>query len=392
MDYYELMHRDVVVAVFIIDDTANVQVSFDSEWEQHLPLAVSDRKTFIKWLKNRAIPVTRHGIDKITNDTFQFMLANLGLSLTDNYWIRRSDMECTWDAVNFYRNSFQSSVMLDNLESINLVGQTNFTPSASLVGDLKKKWILAGDTRILVKGNCTDTALQAISEVIASKIYDSLGVIPFSNYQFIPLVSNGKTILGCGTPNFTDEDLEFVPAIDIVNSVSKRNDESYYQMFVRLCEERGITGVKHFLDVMLSVDFLIANTDRHLNNFGILRNPVTLEWVSMAPVFDSGNSLFYKSGRDATLPSGKSLLQTEITSFFPTMIRQMSVVDTSVLDVSKLPSIHVLESIIRNDNALTERDVEQRLVLMTNLQKYFVDLQNGKQLWKYDEMKVLDAF
>ena len=47
------------------------------------------------------------------------------------------------------------------------------------------------------------------------------------------------------------------------------------------------------LDQMLVVDYLLANEDRHLNNFGLLRDPETLEWLGMAPIFDSGTSLGY---------------------------------------------------------------------------------------------------
>ena len=46
---------------------------------------------------------------------------------------------------------------------------------------------------------------------------------------------------------------------------------------------------------MLVVDFLIANEDRHFNNFGLLRNPETLEWIGAAPIFDSGSSRGYDS-------------------------------------------------------------------------------------------------
>lgn len=42
-------------------------------------------------------------------------------------------------------------------------------------------------------------------------------------------------------------------------------------------------------------DFLLTNEDRHLNNFGILRNPETLKFLSMAPIFDTGNSMFWNS-------------------------------------------------------------------------------------------------
>lgn len=41
------------------------------------------------------------------------------------------------------------------------------------------------------------------------------------------------------------------------------------------------------------LDYIIANEDRHLNNFGLLRNAETLEWLGFAPVYDSGSSLGY---------------------------------------------------------------------------------------------------
>ena len=40
---------------------------------------------------------------------------------------------------------------------------------------------------------------------------------------------------------------------------------------------------------MLVLDYLIVNEDRHLNNFGLIRNAVTPEWIGAAPLYDNGN-------------------------------------------------------------------------------------------------------
>ena len=66
-----------------------------------------------------------------------------------------------------------------------------------------------------------------------------------------------------------------------------------YQHFLNCCEELGIAGVVPFLDRMIVLDYIIANEDRHLNNFGALRDAETLEWIGMAPIYDSGSSLGY---------------------------------------------------------------------------------------------------
>lgn len=43
---------------------------------------------------------------------------------------------------------------------------------------------------------------------------------------------------------------------------------------------------------MIVCDALLANSDRHWRNFGIIRNVDTLE-IRHAPLFDSGNCLWY---------------------------------------------------------------------------------------------------
>lgn len=45
--------------------------------------------------------------------------------------------------------------------------------------------------------------------------------------------------------------------------------------------------------MMIVLDYIIQNEDRHFRNFGVIRNAETLEYLGAAPVFDSGNSLCY---------------------------------------------------------------------------------------------------
>jgi hypothetical protein len=46
---------------------------------------------------------------------------------------------------------------------------------------------------------------------------------------------------------------------------------------------------------MLAIDYIIVNEDRHYNNFGFVRDANTLEWRGLAPIFDSGTSLWYNN-------------------------------------------------------------------------------------------------
>lgn len=46
---------------------------------------------------------------------------------------------------------------------------------------------------------------------------------------------------------------------------------------------------------MIVCDYILANFDRHYRNFGAIRNVNTLKWERIAPIFDSGSSLWATS-------------------------------------------------------------------------------------------------
>ncbi len=85
---------------------------------------------------------------------------------------------------------------------------------------------------------------------------------------------------GCGS---LEEDLERKEML--CNAVST------YEHFIHVCTAHGLSEleVRSFLEYQILTDFVLTNTERHLNNFGVLRNSRTLKFVRMAPIFDSGN-------------------------------------------------------------------------------------------------------
>lgn len=92
--------------------------------------------------------------------------------------------------------------------------------------------------------------------------------------------------------NFIDSNTELVSAWYLMQTKKKQNHVSVYRHFINCCEDLGVPGVQDAIDRMLVTDYLIVNEDRHLNNFGAVRNAETLEWAGMAPVYDSGTSLW----------------------------------------------------------------------------------------------------
>ena len=127
--------------------------------------------------------------------------------------------------------------------------------------------------------------------------------------------------------------------------------------------------------------FKISNSDRHLNNFGILRRSDTLQWLCPAPIFDSGNSMFYKS---SYIPTDKALLKLEITSFLSREVQLLSyVTNRGLVDTRLLPDDNYLFNLLQKD--IVKDEINERLVKAYNKKiKYFEDFQNGANIWSYN--------
>jgi hypothetical protein len=92
--------------------------------------------------------------------------------------------------------------------------------------------------------------------------------------------------------DFVTADTELIPAWYILQTQKKENHVSIYQHFIDCCEGIGLKGTKDFLNQLICLDYLIANEDRHQNNFGVIRNANTLEYIGFAPIYDNGTSMF----------------------------------------------------------------------------------------------------
>ena len=127
---------------------------------------------------------------------------------------------------------------------------------------------------------------------------------------------------------------------------------SMYEHFIHVCTKNGLDegAVRTFLEYQILSDFVLTNTDRHLNNFGVLRNTHTLEFIGMAPIFDSGNSMFWDKPK---MPLYSDLDDIEVNSFRPTEMKMLKLVtNKSLLDLNKLPTEDELRAIYEMDTLI----------------------------------------
>lgn len=397
--YYYIMHENKKLAAIEVQDNqevTNIKITKDENKIQYLPylkFGVNVETALNMWLEQRGVPVTRQGIkvdlmNMSSRSVFEYMMENLALSLTDHYWIKPYESDFSWKNVNLYENEFKSAYSLNLRDDMkDIADRTNFVPSASLKGDLKKKWIIdQNGVRRLVKGNYNNTCRQSLSEVLATEIHKRQQRFEYSPYNLIKISSDGDTIIGCETPNFTTVKTEFIPAIDIIDSIKKRNDTNYYEAYIEYCSSHGLHDgyIRSFMEYQIVTDFIISNTDRHLNNFGVIRNSKTLEFIKPAPIFDSGNSMFYKGA----IKEGRGLLDIEVTSFKKKEIQLLSyVTNPRIVDISLLPSEKEVFELFMKDPAESEENNRKIARAYAQKVEFLREFQGGVKIYSYQYLK-----
>ena len=73
--------------------------------------------------------------------------------------------------------------------------------------------------------------------------------------------------------------------------IKKEKCLNSHEKYIKILEDNGINDARDNLEDMLLLDYLIMNVDRHLNNLGVIIDVNTLKWLSVAPIFDSGEAM-----------------------------------------------------------------------------------------------------
>lgn len=386
---YLLMHKNIEVALMDINIYGDIyKVVISSQNKAHLPLGGQmNMMKLHEWWNDRAVPKSRDGSARALKklgytSTNNMLVNNLALSLTDCYWIKPFDSNLTWEKVSLYRNDFTDAfgdLTFDEFKDIyKSVGR-----SATSQGELSKKWSISEDgRRLLIKGNWGSSYQQSLNEVLASEIHKMQNKFPYVQYYLTPVdIEGGEKGIGCYSYNFCTENIEFISAWEILQLVKIKQNESWYNKFCDVCVQYlGMNReyVESFLGYEIMTDFIISNTDRHMNNIGVLRNPDTLEYYGFAPIYDSGNSMFFRSQT-----VGRNLLTLETHSFVKKEVNLLKYVkNTGLVNLNKLPSDDFLRRLYLQDISERHYRIEDK-IRVYNTKIYYLDqLQHGVEIWK----------
>ncbi|MCR5218657.1 HipA domain-containing protein [Treponema sp.] len=324
-----------------------VQKVFNKE---HLPVALfingkaSDENLYAlnekmeRFLNNRLIPSTRPNFKEALKElgidsNYELAKKSFFLSLTDQYWICPLELKdkLFWEDINFFANEYNSDIgirLVNNSESLNK-NSNSTSPDNATNGELAKRWHREGGVNYLEKAGTGSEQLEPVNEVLASEICRRLG-IPYVPYFFKERA--GKYFCDC--PDMVDQTCELVPMDAVYEDLHLTEENFYdYQQLINRCSQMNIPNVEEDLLKVLLLDFIIANVDRHSYNISFIRNSNTLQWKGLAPVYDSGKTMFLDE------------MDFEIAMTSSGQIKAKPFFNTQAEQISKLPFYKIASSV-----------------------------------------------
>lgn len=261
-----------------------------------MPVILQDnlsKETINKWLNGRKIPEKREGLTEARLLCPEFQTYRHMFSLSDQYWFSLHPRD-DWAALNFFTNRYPNDAgeLFFRPWKADLRSAKRENPDVTTNGVLRKRWIQDEEgTSYLLKAGSKKYHQEPLSEVLATMMLQKLNIIPFVEYDLV--IEGMRLCSKCR--NFVTKDTEFVPASHIYKKEPDRPGETHYEHLIRMCEIYGVPGARDFINNMIAADYLLCNYDRHLGNFGFIRDVETGKFTGMAPLFDSGSAYWGSS-------------------------------------------------------------------------------------------------
>ncbi len=275
MKSFEILSADTVVAVWKDGGLTIVNDAL-------LPLYLKRTCNAEMWLESRAIDshransrLLKKALRLAEKDDISTVVHVNGATITDNYWVRPVGSELKYADVRFDNDYFSNLALKGTYDSFNRAANSKHsrTPELTNVGSFEKCWKLRdGKWWMYKRANHN----ELFSELFVFHLGKALGM-NMAHYE------RGQGVIK--SLDFTDSArFNFEPA-----STFMGDNEEYEDVVSELqniCPEAIGDYVR-----MIFLDTVIANPDRHTNNFGLLRDVNTGNFIGFAPNFDNNMAL-----------------------------------------------------------------------------------------------------
>lgn len=309
---YILMNQNTKVLKFEFESDLNVIINIEEIYNiEFAPLTIKNANNEKKlleinnWFNERGIPLYRDNAKEILemfkiSSVRELINKDYGLSLSDEYWFKPEKSDIKWEDINYFDNNYDSAIFADAMygsgagEALSQASSNKSykTPNNTSNGQLRKVWIKRQGENYLYKGAGTIHNFEPINEVLASKICEILEV-PHVEYDIDIIRGKRQDTLVSVCKCAINKNEEIIPAYSIlteeIDKVTK--SENDYYIYLEILKKHNVPNEEEYLQKMFLLDYIMLNEDRHLNNFGVIRNVQTLNWDRICPVFDTGRSM-----------------------------------------------------------------------------------------------------
>ena len=269
-----LMSEDRVIA------TVKNGVITDAD-ERLLPLYLKRTGNIEGWLVSRAIDshrtnsrLLKRALRLRTTDDIATALAVNAATVTDRYWFKPEGSTAVYEDIRFKENYFAELALRGDPDSFSR--KPSRTPELTNTGSFEKCWkLINGEWWMYKSGNKE----EYFSELFICKLCEKLG-LPTAHYELDGRYIRSKDFTNGAAVNFE-------PMRALVD-----DDEDYENGFNILNEISPDIAVQYLL--LLWMDTVCYNMDRHTENFGLLRDVKTGRIISLAPNYDNNIALIAK--------------------------------------------------------------------------------------------------
>ncbi|MBQ3008514.1 MAG: hypothetical protein IJD80_02890, partial [Oscillospiraceae bacterium] len=233
------------------------------------------------WLETRAIDshransrLLKKALRLAEKDDVSTVVHVNAATITDNYWIRSIGSELTYEDVKFDNDYFSNLALRGTIDSFNRAANSkrSRTPELTNTGSFEKCWKLKDGSWWMYK---TANHSETFSELF---IYH-LGVLLDMN---MAVYERGEKCVK--SLDFTGGTVNFEPASTFMG------DNEDYSDVVKALQTLCPAAIPDYIK-MIFLDTIVANVDRHTNNFGLLRDIQTGRLTGLAPNFDNNIAL-----------------------------------------------------------------------------------------------------
>jgi len=327
---YTLMHANEVVAI-AQRDVGTVEVKIKNKLPFGLRMNSPNFEDFIDWLRKRVDNLQRSYMNKIYmarkigRDFNNILRDSCALSITDQFWIKRSDIDITWEAIQKLRDCNDTLAMValsGNTANLDWEAVQQGTTSLFTTKGHFPKAILGNHMQKLGGTQEREWVAFMIGKALGLPVQDVAIKNPSISQcrnddgsQMTDQYVTGRNIIRDSTGHpvhimrpqaddtlveitlFTSEDVSLVHAselfVDTGFGEAHREGQHHRYFYDWLPNDT----FKREFERVLILNWLISNHDMHGENFGCLYSPKNFEIIGVAPSFDHNSADF-----DGTIP------------------------------------------------------------------------------------------